>query len=57
MRTLQPTNPLSFTRSPHSANTKQINDYLIDLNCMIGEGSFSKVYKARNLKTSKQYVI
>ena len=52
MQTLSVNKPLAFTRAPKHSNTKQINDYLIDLNCMIGEGSFSKVYKSTNLKTS-----
>ena len=53
MQTLTLSKPLSLTRSPQSPNTKQINDYVIDLGRMIGEGSFSKVYRATNTRTSR----
>lgn len=52
MQTFSINRPLAFNKTQQS-NTKQINDYLIDLNALIGEGSFSKVYKATNTKTSK----
>lgn len=54
MQTVSLIKPALYSTRPHHSNTKQINDYLIDLNALIGEGSFSRVYKATNLKNSNQ---
>ena len=45
------------SKSNQSPNYKKIQNYVFDLNDILGAGNFSKVYKAMNQTTSISYLI
>jgi hypothetical protein len=45
------------TKPAHQPNYKKIQNYVFDLNDVLGAGNFSKVYKAVNQTTSISYYI